>query len=230
MNYALMTWRTEARQPAGSQGPISPFFVWSLARRLRSRLTAYSQPRRTKTDEPRMRIGRLGTPVSRLPPVHQVSFALSITPSCLAFCLLPISWNILGQRLPSAHPSFPPPSAWTTIAHLAKRRERAARRQGSPGRVCLATSRVACRLRHVRRPNTSNPLGSASAVLSCSSLPKTCRRRLAIRKHGIDSLVTRRRPAQGLHLSDKPTKATLVHATAPPAKAPLIPLRIRDAI
>jgi hypothetical protein len=68
-----------------------------------------------------------------------------------------------------------------------------------------------------------HPFGSASAVLSCSSLPKTCRRRLAIRKHGIDSLVTRRRPAQGLHLSDKPTKATLVHATAPPAKAPSNP-------
>jgi hypothetical protein len=128
----------------------------------------------------------------------------------------PISWNIL--------PSFPLPSAWTAIAHVAKQRERAARRQGSPGRVCLATSRVACRLRHVRRPNTSSTLSDLHLlVLSCRSLPKTCRRRLAIRKHGIDSLVTRRRPAQGLHLSDKPTKATLVHATAPPAKAPSNP-------
>jgi hypothetical protein len=96
----------------------------------------------------------------------------------LLSCILPylISWNILGQRLPPAHPSFQPPSAWTTIAHVAKQRERAARRQGSPGRVCLATSRVACRLRHVRRPNTSSTLSDLH-LLSC--LVVVCRRHVA---------------------------------------------------
>jgi hypothetical protein len=169
VNYALMTWRTEARQPAGSEGSISPIFVWSLARRLGTRLTASSQPRRTKTDEPRMRNGRLGHPfaVCRLPPVHQVSFALSMNPSCLASDLPPslgtsclhfhhrllgqpshMSLNSVDERL--AVKGRPVGCAWPPAEWLADCGMCGGRTRAAPSRICICSSClvVVCR-RHV---------------------------------------------------------------------------------
>jgi hypothetical protein len=201
------------------EGSISPLFVSSTRSLAVAAKLLTARPRRTKIDEPRMEKDL--DSVCRLPSYHQVSCAFSIGCSCLASRLLTslgISWTN-GFTSTSFNPTF---ACWTPSSISLNRtldgRERAAGRQGSPGRVCLASSRVACRLRHGGE-HEQRTLRSASAVLSCNSLRETCRRRLAINDVAWTLLWPHVVQCKDLHLSDKPTKATLVHAIAPQAKA-----------
>jgi hypothetical protein len=154
-----MTWRTEARQTAaGLEGSISRLFVSSaclLARAVAGRLGTWLnclQPAKANKDCRAAYEKRLGQrfPFAVLSP-SQLCFVHRPLLSCI-LTSLGISWTsaFASTAFISTSSCWTPPSI-SLNRTLDGHGERAARRQGSPGRVCLASSRVACRLRHVRR-------------------------------------------------------------------------------